>query len=132
MTQTIGVVGLGVMGSAMAGNLLKAGFAVEGYDIAPKARAALRRIGGRPASAVSKLKAPVLITSLPSAQALHEVATAMRGKPIVLETSTLPIEEKERARASLARKGITLLDCPLSGTGAQARARAELSEVIDG
>jgi len=41
----------------------------------------------------------------------------------VLETSTLPIEEKARARASLARKGITLLDCPLSGTGAQARAK---------
>jgi 3-hydroxyisobutyrate dehydrogenase-like beta-hydroxyacid dehydrogenase len=123
MTQSIGVIGLGVMGSAMAANLLKAGFAVEGYDIAPKARAALRRIGGRPASAVSGVRAPVLITSLPSARALHEVADALKTRCIVLETSTLPIEEKERARASLARKAITLLDCPLSGTGAQARAK---------
>ena len=36
MTQSIGVIGLGVMGSAMAANLLKAGFTVEGYDIAPR------------------------------------------------------------------------------------------------
>ncbi|HEX6414993.1 MAG TPA: NAD(P)-dependent oxidoreductase [Burkholderiales bacterium] len=123
MTQSIGVIGLGVMGSAMAANLLKAGFTVEGYDIAPKARAALKRIGGRPVASISRIKAPVVITSLPSAQALHDVVAAFKTRCIVLETSTLPIEEKERARASLARKGITLLDCPLSGTGAQARAK---------
>jgi 3-hydroxyisobutyrate dehydrogenase-like beta-hydroxyacid dehydrogenase len=40
-----------------------------------------------------------------------------------METSTLPIEEKEKARDTLAKKGVTLLDCPLSGTGAQARAK---------
>jgi L-threonate 2-dehydrogenase len=40
-----------------------------------------------------------------------------------METSTLPIDDKERARQTLAKKGITLLDCPLSGTGAQARAK---------
>ena len=40
-----------------------------------------------------------------------------------METSTLPIEEKERARDTLAKKGVALLDCPLSGTGAQARAK---------
>jgi len=39
----------------------------------------------------------------------------------VIETSTLPIEDKSRAFETLKRKGITLLDCPLSGTGAQAR-----------
>ena len=123
MTQTVGVIGLGVMGSAMAANLLKAGFAVEGYDIAPKARAALKRAGGRTLSGVARLTAPVVITSLPSARALHDVVAAFKSRCIVLETSTLPIEEKERARASLARKGISLLDCPLSGTGAQARAK---------
>jgi len=123
VTQSIGVIGLGVMGSAMAANLLKVGFTVEGYDIAPKARAALKRIGGRPVASISRIKAPVVITSLPSAQALHDVVAAFKARCIVLETSTLPVEEKERARASLARKGITLLDCPLSGTGAQARAK---------
>ena len=123
MTQSVGIIGLGVMGSAMAANLLKAGFAVEGYDIAPKARATLKKAGGRPVSSLTRIKAPVLITSLPSAPALHDVVEKLNKRCIVLEKSTLPIEEKERARASLLRKGITLLDCPLSGTGAQARAK---------
>jgi putative dehydrogenase len=44
-------------------------------------------------------------------------------KVVVIETSTLPIEVKEQARTALARRGSTLLDCPLSGTGAQARTK---------
>jgi 3-hydroxyisobutyrate dehydrogenase-like beta-hydroxyacid dehydrogenase len=69
----------------------------------------------------------VIVTSLPSAGALAEVAeglaaSAKRGT-IVVETSTLPIRVKESARESLARRGVILLDCPLSGTGAQARAK---------
>jgi len=42
---------------------------------------------------------------------------------VVVETSTLPIEVKTAARDVLAKRGVTLLDCPLSGTGAQARAK---------
>jgi 3-hydroxyisobutyrate dehydrogenase-like beta-hydroxyacid dehydrogenase len=43
-----------------------------------------------------------------------------RGNLVVAELSTLPIDEKLRARDALAAAGVTLLDCPLSGTGAQA------------
>jgi L-threonate 2-dehydrogenase len=121
--KTIGVVGLGVIGSAMATNLLKAGFGVQGFDVATKAAAALKRAGGIPVKSVASLTAPVVITSLPSAQALHEVCGGLKGKAVVLETSTLPIAEKVKARDTLAKKGVTLLDCPLSGTGAQARAK---------
>jgi 3-hydroxyisobutyrate dehydrogenase-like beta-hydroxyacid dehydrogenase len=120
-SQPVGMIGLGIMGSAMAANLLKAGFAVTGYDIAPARRAALKRAGGKPASSVGGVKAPVIITSLPSAQALHAVAEQLKAKSIVIETSTLPIDDKTAARDVLRRKRITLLDCPLSGTGAQAR-----------
>jgi putative dehydrogenase len=121
MGQTVGVIGLGIMGSAMSANLVKAGFDVRGYDIVAVRRAALKRAGGRPASSVSKLNTEIIITSLPSAEALHDVSQQLKGKCIVVETSTLPIEEKVRARDTLKRKGITLLDCPLSGTGAQAK-----------
>jgi len=114
------------MGSAMATNLAKAGFRVHGYDIVPARRAALKKAGGTPETSIAKVAraAEVLITSLPSVAALHEVAGELnaRGR-VVMETSTLPIEEKERARETLAKKGIVLLDCPLSGTGAQARAK---------
>ena len=121
--QIVGVIGLGAMGGAMSANLVKAGVEVRGFDIAAGQRAALRRAGGKPVSSIAGLKAPVIITSLPSAAALHAVANALKGRCIVVETSTLPIEEKEKARDTLKRKGITLLDCPLSGTGAQAKTK---------
>jgi len=121
MKQPVGVAGLGIMGGAMSTNLVKAGFEVRGFDIVPARRAALRRAGGRPVSSLSGLRSEVLITSLPSADALHAVAAQLKHKCIVVETSTLPIEEKVKARDALKRKGITLLDCPLSGTGAQAK-----------
>ena len=117
----VGMIGLGIMGSAMSANLVKRGFEVRGYDVVPARRAALKRAGGKPVSSISSVNAPVVITSLPSAAALHAVVQQMKRKCIVVETSTLPIEEKVKARDALKRKGITLLDCPLSGTGAQAR-----------
>ncbi len=121
MSQAVGVVGLGAMGSAMAANLLKAGVEVRGYDVVAGKRAALKRAGGKPVASIGKLSAGIVITSLPSAAALHDVSDLLRGRCVVVETSTLQIEDKEKARATLKRKGITLLDCPLSGTGAQAK-----------
>ncbi len=108
----------------MSANLVKAGFEVRGFDIAAARRAALKRAGGKPAASLSGVKARILITSLPSAEALHSVCERLSGKNrVVVETSTLPIDDKARARDTLKRKGITLLDCPLSGTGAQARVK---------
>jgi L-threonate 2-dehydrogenase len=121
--QIVGVIGLGAMGGAMSANLVKAGFEVRGYDVAARQRAALKRAGGKPVSSIAALKAPIVITSLPSAAALHEVCGVLKNKGIVVETSTLPIEDKEKARDTLKGKGITLLDCPLSGTGAQAKTK---------
>ena len=121
MKQRVGVIGLGIMGSAMSANLAKAGFEVQGYDVIPARRAALKRAGGKPMSSLSAIRADVIITSLPSADALHAVSQQLKRKAVVVETSTLPIEDKEQARDTLKRKGIVLLDCPLSGTGAQAK-----------
>jgi len=126
---TVGMIGLGIMGSAMAANLVRAKFPVVGYDPVPDRRRALARARGRPATsteAVAKA-ARIIVTSLPSAVALelsaNAIARSARRGTIVVETSTLPIPVKEAARARLARAGVTLLDCPLSGTGAQARTR---------
>ena len=125
----VGVIGLGIMGSAMSANLVKAGFEVIGYDTLASRQTALSRSGGRPARSAMDVgkRAPIVITSLPSSDALAAVSaqlaqSARRGQ-IVVETSTLPLEVKETARKLLAARGITLLDCPLSGTGAQARTR---------
>jgi 3-hydroxyisobutyrate dehydrogenase-like beta-hydroxyacid dehydrogenase len=123
----VGVIGLGIMGSAMATNIAAAGFPVVGYDLLPKRRSALTRAGGRATRSAGEVarRAPVAITSLPSAEALRDVATEIarvgRRGLVVIETSTLPVAVKEEARDVLARRGVTLLDCPLSGTGAQAK-----------
>ncbi len=50
------------------------------------------------------------------------LAGAVRGT-VVIEASTMPIELKERCRRRFARAGVEMLDCPISGTGAQAAAR---------
>jgi len=125
---TVGIVGLGIMGGAIARNLLAAGFAVRGYDIDAPRFAALRPGGVAARSAGEAAQGTdVVLTSLPSIKALDEtVASLLAAKVsglVVAELSTLPIEAKEKARAALARGGITLLDCPLSGTGAQAVTR---------
>ncbi len=127
--ETVGMIGLGIMGSAMSANLIKAGFGVVGYDVVDRCRNEHRKAGGTVASDCAQVskRCSVLITSLPSPDALLETAVALAKSPralkIVAETSTLPIPIKEQARQCLATKGITLLDCPLSGTGAQARAK---------
>jgi 3-hydroxyisobutyrate dehydrogenase-like beta-hydroxyacid dehydrogenase len=127
--ERVGVIGLGIMGSAMAANLVKARFVVLGYDLLPQRRAELKRAGGKASRNARDLggRARIVITSLPSAQSLRDVASELaaaghRGQ-IVIETSTLPIAVKEEARLALAKRGITLLDCPLSGTGAQAKVK---------
>jgi putative dehydrogenase len=127
--QSVGMIGLGIMGSAMSFNLGRAGFRVVGYDVMPKRRAEHARAGGIAAAsprAVAR-RTDLVITSLPSAKALAETAadlaeSAKRGT-IVVETSTLPIAVKTAARDVLAKRGVVLLDCPLSGTGAQARVK---------
>jgi 3-hydroxyisobutyrate dehydrogenase-like beta-hydroxyacid dehydrogenase len=127
--QTVGMIGLGIMGSAMSANLMRAGFRVAGFDVLPRRRAEHKRAGGAAAKSPRDLakRADLIITSLPSARALAEVAaelaaSAKRGT-VVIETSTLPIKAKEAARDVLAKRGVILLDCPLSGTGAQARVK---------
>ena len=124
--RTVGILGLGIMGSAMAANLVRAGFRVIGYDPVPACRRRLARIGGTAAKSAEEVfeSTGTVISSLPSDRALFQICKAFPEKGatrIVIETSTLPIDTKEKARRLLATSGATLLDCPLSGTGAQAR-----------
>jgi putative dehydrogenase len=123
------MIGLGIMGSAMAANLIRDGYPVVGYDVMAARRRAHVRTGGQLAQSARDVgqAADIVICSLPSAAALLAVAAdlagARRRRRIVIETSTLPIAVKEEARSQLAASGTILLDCPLSGTGAQARLR---------
>ncbi len=132
----VGIIGLGIMGSALTDQLISKGFSVFGFDPDPKARTRARRSGAQVVSSVELLlsHSQQLLSSLPSSDAFEATCDALiehltrstpkaaHPSPIVLaETSTLPISIKQRQQRRLATAGITLLDCPLSGTGAQAR-----------
>jgi len=126
----VGFIGLGVMGSALSSHLIEAGYQVVGYDPAPAAVSAHAARGGRVAGgpAAVAAEAGLVVTSLPSPAALAEVVRGRdglaAGNPagrIIIETSTLAPADKEAARQELATHQAWLLDCPLSGTGAQAR-----------
>ncbi|HWG61940.1 MAG TPA: NAD(P)-dependent oxidoreductase [Streptosporangiaceae bacterium] len=127
---SVGFIGLGVMGSAMSSHLLEAGYRVAGFDTDPARRAEHGDRGGQLAASPAEVaaQAGIIVTSLPSTGALNAVLTGADGLawgprpgPIVIETSTLDPQAKEEARAALAKRGGWLLDCPMSGTGAQAR-----------
>ena len=128
----IGIIGLGIMGGTMARALLAAGHQVIGYDINAASMRALRRAGGTPMPGCAELasEADALITSLPSAQALHDVVAALehvkprkRGQ-ILLETSTLPLADKQQAETGLRTQGRVMLDAPISGTATNSPAQA--------
>jgi putative dehydrogenase len=129
MNKTVGIVGLGIMGSAIARNLVERGWQVIGYDIDAARRDELKAAGVAIAGDVTQVArdAPIIMTSLPSAAAADDVARTIAdsGQPrrIVIELSTLKIADKLRFADILNKAGHIALDCPLSGTGAQAKTR---------
>ena len=122
----VGIIGLGIMGGAFARNLIADGWVVAGVDTDPQRRKQMTKAGVAVSDNVKELIAevPVVITSLPSPKALHavvqEIADAKAKPRIVIEASTFALDDKLAAEKVLRKAGHTMLDCPVSGTGAQA------------
>ena len=129
MGRTVGVIGMGIMGGAMARNLAERGWAVTGYDTEATRCAEARAAGVHvvaSAAAVAEA-AELLITSLPSPAAVRRVAAEIAGsgaaKRIIAECSTLALDDKQAFADILGATGHVALDCPLSGTGSQCAVR---------
>jgi len=127
---TVGLIGLGIMGGAFAKNLVAAGWRVVGYDISAARRREAQRNGVEIASSATELArmVPTVLTSLPKPQALMETvrkiaAAKLPRKVVLVEMSTFAISDKEKAERVLAKAGHAMLDCPVSGTGSQAKNR---------
>ncbi len=130
MPLRVGLVGLGIMGSAYAGHLIDGGFPTVGYD--PDAAAMQRYVsrGGRAAASPRDVgrDADAVIVALSSVTAVDAaifgdagLAAGMTRGKIVLEAGTFGLELKERVRECLEGKGARVLDAPVSGTGSQAQ-----------
>ena len=136
----VGVIGLGIMGGAFARNILAEGFTVAGHDVVEENLNNLVKNGGTAGKSARDVaeQSDVIITSLPSATSFHEVmsgrngiSAAKRSNLIVIECSTLAIDDKQKAYDALQTAEMILLDCPISGTGSQAHTR-DLSVYVSG
>ena len=129
MQGVVGIVGLGIMGGAIARNLVAAGWRVIGFDTEPKRRAEAAADGVEAVESLADLvrEAPTILTSLPSPQAAIAVAEGIAAsapaRRVAIETSTLALDDKLAVERALSAAGHVALDCPLSGTGAQAKTR---------
>jgi L-threonate 2-dehydrogenase len=126
---TVGIIGLGIMGGAFAKNLVEDGWQVIGFDIDAGQRKAAARTGVETVETAQAVAAevPTIITSLPNPQALAatvaEIADANVPARVIIEASTFALVDKLRAERALLKAGHTALDCPISGTGAQAKVK---------
>ena len=129
MDKIVGIIGLGIMGSAIARNLVERGWRVIGFDIDPAKNRELAQAGVTIAGNVASVArdTAIIMTSLPTPAAVAKVAEEIAGSGqssrIVIELSTLSLADKLRFEAILGKAGHIALDCPLSGTGAQAKLR---------
>ena len=123
MTDVVGVVGLGVMGSAMSRHIVAGGYEVLGYDVDTDQMSASAAVAAASVAEVAE-SCGIVLLSLPTAASLEavaqEIASVGREDSIVVEMGTLPLEAKAAAAATLHAVGVTMLDAPVSGTGLQA------------
>jgi 3-hydroxyisobutyrate dehydrogenase-like beta-hydroxyacid dehydrogenase len=125
--RRVGIVGVGLLGSAVASRLLENGFQVAGYDTRPEQVEALRPRGLRVAGSIAdaSAEADAVLTILPSLSSVEEVVcgggglleTAPRGATLVQMSTISPSLTRRLGEAATAQ-GLGFLDVPVSGTSA--------------
>jgi 3-hydroxyisobutyrate dehydrogenase-like beta-hydroxyacid dehydrogenase len=130
--ETIGLVGIGLVGTALAENLLAAGFDVVGYARRASSRASLERLGGRAAASLADVPraAGRVILSLPDSDVVDEVVFGSHGLArsdtpprLIMDTTTGEPERTEAMARTLAACGTQWVDAPISGSSQQIRQR---------
>ncbi len=130
--DTIGLVGIGLVGTALAENLLAAGYEVLGFAPSEASRAKLVRLGGRVVEGPAQVAAEAarVILSLPDSDVVERVVLGPGGllegpvRPrLILDTTTGEPERSEALARRLAGQGIQVLDAPISGSSQQIRQR---------
>ncbi len=136
----IGFIGLGIMGSHMAANLVRAGHEVTGYDVVPASVDKLLQAGGKPAPGIAEAVtgAEVVITMLPDSPQVSEVVLGPGGVleattsgVLLIDMSSIAPETALDVATAGAKRGVRVLDAPVSG-GEQGAIKASLSIMVGG
>ena len=133
MSEKVAVIGMGQMGSGMAGRLRESDLDVVGFDVSADQRARLAKDGFQMASSIARgarRAAELVLTSLPDPKAVTEawlgadgiVAHAAKGT-LCIELSTIDPQTMRQAAEAAAAQGIAVVDCPVSGSPNEARSR---------
>ena len=136
----VGVIGLGAMGSGIAGSLRRAGFEVHVFDVRREAAEAFVRDGGTACATAAQLAAAcevvvsVVVNAAQTDQALFGdggAAASMRPGSAIVMCSTVDPNWSIALEARLAEHGLLYLDAPISGGAAKA-ASGELTMMTSG
>ncbi len=123
--RTIGMIGLGLMGSALARRLLRHGFGVLGYDLSNPRRDELIRAGGLAAGSASDVarQCEVVLLSLPDSNVVVSVVESiqpvLRAGQLLIDTTTGEPLQTAAMGAQLAQRGVRFLDATIAGSSAQ-------------
>ncbi len=125
--RPLGLIGIGLLGTALAGRLLGAGFRVVGTDIDAGRREALRGQGGDVAEDAGEVvrSCDRILLSLPTSEVVAEVLDAVAGSlgpgRTVIDTTTGAPAQMAATGERLAARGVAYLDATVSGSSEQAR-----------
>ncbi len=128
MSGTVGLIGIGLMGTALARRLIDAGYGVVGFDVTPARREALAGLGGEPAESVAEVarRCPIVLIAVMTIAQVEEVVEGQGGLiesngavRIALCTSTCDPDRIAALAARAAPRGLAFLDTPVSGTSKQ-------------
>ena len=125
--QTVGLIGLGLMGEVITGRLMAAGFRVFGYDVDPAKNARLQSLGGEAAATPAEVaRCPMIVLAVFNTEQVEDVverALLPAAKPgtIVLCTSTCDPDRIQALGERLQGTAIRFLETPVSGSSGQVK-----------
>ena len=117
MNYKIGIIGIGVLGSAVAKCILNHKITLYGFDISKKFVKNFDKDYFKFCLSADELfkKCDVVISCLPNEESLIEISHKALPNRLVLEISTLPLDCKKTAKKIMSKNGANLVDCPVSG-----------------
>src|SRR5262245_26397115 len=131
MAIAVGFIGLGTMGTPMARNVLKAGYAVTVWSRRPESSAPLVSAGAVPSGSPADVaaKSDVIVTMVTDTKAVEEVVLGEHGiergaraGSVVVDHSTIDPNGARRIAGELQARGVEMIDAPVSGGSIAAEA----------